>query len=263
LVLLSVYEVQKDLTLCVQVQHAKHHCANSEQVLSLKNAIKHMPLLGPVAVRLKRYLAPGAGAAKPFAGSADYWESRYRTGGDSGAGSYNRLAEFKAEFLNGFVADHKILSVIEFGSGDCAQLKLARYPAYIGVDVAPAAVEMGRAQFGTEAGYSFYHTSELPADLTAELSLSLDVIYHLVEDSVFERYMNQLFDAATRYVIVYASNEDRAWSSPHVRHRKFTQWIDEHRSDFTLIERVPNKYPFDEKDQDNTSFADFYVFARN
>jgi hypothetical protein len=32
--------------------------------------------------------------------SANYWERRYADGGTSGSGSYGRLAEFKATFLN-------------------------------------------------------------------------------------------------------------------------------------------------------------------
>ena len=41
----------------------------------------------------------------------------------------------------------------------------------------------------------------------AELALSLDVIYHLVEDTVYESYMGQLFDSATKYVIVYLEQQ--------------------------------------------------------
>ena len=47
--------------------------------------------------------------------SADYWEARYRDGGNSGAGSYGRLALFKARFLNDFVRSENVQSVIEFG----------------------------------------------------------------------------------------------------------------------------------------------------
>ena len=42
----------------------------------------------------------------------------------------------------------------------------------------------------------------------ADLSLSLDVIYHLVEDDVFEYYMRTLFEASNGYVIIYASDSD-------------------------------------------------------
>jgi hypothetical protein len=34
---------------------------------------------------------------RKFSGSKAYWENRYADGGNSGAGSYNRLADFKAE----------------------------------------------------------------------------------------------------------------------------------------------------------------------
>jgi hypothetical protein len=119
-----------------------------------------------------------------------------------------------------------------------------------------------RGRFASDASKTFYHATELPRGLQAELSLSLDVIYHLVEDDVFDCCMRDLFDAATRFVIVYASNVDERTTSSHVRHRRFTDWVERHRPDFELTQTVPNAYPFDEDDPDNTSFADFYVFER-
>ena len=53
-----------------------------------------------------------------------YWENRYKNNGNSGAGSYGRLAEFKADVINNFIAENKITSVIEFGCGDGNQLSL-------------------------------------------------------------------------------------------------------------------------------------------
>ncbi|HFK5799472.1 TPA: hypothetical protein ACG0L7_003353 [Enterobacter hormaechei subsp. oharae] len=53
-----------------------------------------------------------------FRHSAQYWDDRYRLAGNSGAGSYGRLADFKANVLNDFVAREKIGSVAEFGCGD-------------------------------------------------------------------------------------------------------------------------------------------------
>lgn len=212
---------------------------------------------------IKRALRRVKFALKPppkFDNSADYWEERYRAGGNSGAGSYNRLAESKADFLNEFVATHQIRTVIEFGSGDGAQLELADYPTYVGVDVSPTAIESTRRRFSTDASKTFLHTSELNSH-QAELALSLDVIYHLVEDQVFDTYMRQLFDAATRYVIVYSSNQDRPWPSLHVRFRHFTPWVEEN-TEFQLAGVIPNQYPYSDEDPDNTSFADFFVFAR-
>jgi hypothetical protein len=198
-----------------------------------------------------------------FTSSETYWESRYRRGGNSGAGSYNRLAVFKAQVVNDFVEQNGVGSVIEFGSGDGAQLELAKYPAYIGVDVSQTAIVTTRRRFSHDTRIRFLHTSEINESIRAELSLSLDVIYHLVEDEVFDHYMTQLFNSSTKFVIIYSSNTDMSWPNPHVRHRQFTRWIESRRPDFKLIRKIPNPYPYCEDDPDNTSFADFYLYSRS
>lgn len=194
--------------------------------------------------------------------SGDYWEERYRTEGNSGAGSYNRLAYYKAERLNAFVAENAIQSVIEFGSGDGAQLRLAEYPRYIGVDVSTTAVALTKKSFADDPTKTFLHSSEMNSGVRAELSLSLDVVYHLIEDSIFETYMNQLFDSATRFVIVYSSDTNEQSDAVHVKHRKFTDWVAQNRTDFKLTNIEKNRYPWDVGDPDNTSFADFFFFER-
>jgi hypothetical protein len=103
----------------------------------------------------------------------------------------------------------------------------------------------------------------VPADLKADLTLSLDVIYHLVEDQVFEEYMSALFAASRRWVIVYSSNHDAQPEAVHVRHREFTRWVARHWPDFQLKERIANAFPFDAADPQQTSFADFYIFERS
>ena len=94
------------------------------------------------------------------------------------------------------------------------------------------------------------------------LARDVDVIYHLVEDQVFDYYMRDLFQSAKRYVIVYASDEDKVWPARHVRHRRFTDWIKDRMLDWNLVERVPNRYPYDPGDDANTSFSDFFVFEK-
>jgi hypothetical protein len=227
--------------------------------VNLKRIVKSIPVLGGVAKRLHAALPK---KARPI-NSGEYWEERYRQGRNSGPGSYNRLAEFKAEFLNGFVETHGVGSVIEFGSGDGAQLKLAKYPAYVGVDVSRLAVEQCKDEFKDRPAFAFMHTSEVTNSTKADLSLSLDVVYHLVEYKVFTKYMMGLFRASSKYVIIYSSNKTTEKSAPHVRHRKFTDWVDANISDFALVEHHPNRYPYDDSDPEHTSFADFYVYAKN
>jgi len=227
--------------------------------MSLQQKIKSVPILGEALVRLKQRLLPHKKGE--FTTSGQYWEQRYAVGGNSGAGSYSRLAVFKAEVLNSFVSENDIKTVIEFGSGDGAQLEIAKYPNYVGVDVSWTAVNMCKAKFHDTPAVVFLHTSEYKG-VQADLALSLDVIYHLVEDSVFEEYMRQLFAAARRYAIVYASNREEPSGADHVRHRKFTDWIEMNEPSFTLVRQIPNRFPYDPKNHDNTSFADFYIFER-
>ena len=220
----------------------------------MKAFLKSIPVIGPFLVHLRR-------RQDDFKSSSDYWDRRYRTGGNSGAGSYHRLAQFKANFLNMFVDQHQIASVVEYGSGDGAQLKLARYPSYTGVDISPKAVEMCNILFSGDSSKRFLQWDAVMPDFMADLSLSLDVVYHLVEDPVFDAYMRRLFESARRFVIVYSSNIDQDWPAKHVRHRHFTRWVEQNRPDWCLQSTLKNAYPYDPADPKQTSFADFHVFA--
>jgi hypothetical protein len=218
----------------------------------IRSFIKNASVIGPSLAQL---------SGKSFKSSADYWERRYKSGGNSGAGSYSRLAEFKADVLNRFVEQHQISSVIEHGSGDGAQLRLARYPSYTGLDISAKAVEMCRAMFAKDTSKRFLQSGAVTAGTVADLALSLDVIYHLVEDPTFDAYMRQLFASARRFVIVYSSNMERDWPAEHVRHRQFTDWIGRNKPEWRLDSTIKNAYPWDPADPEHTSFADFYVFA--
>jgi len=202
-----------------------------------------------------------------FGGSAKYWEKRYAAGGSSGKGSYGKLAQFKAEVLNSFVAKNNISSVIEFGCGDGHQLSLAEYPAYIGLDVSQTAVNMCKECFKNDNTKNFflYKPEHFPqgASLKAELSLSLDVIYHLVEDRVFELYMKHLFGAAEKFVIIYSADCDAEshFHLPHIRQRRFSQWIQANLPQWRLLEKIPNRYPDDYFWRGGPP-ADFFIYAK-
>ena len=225
----------------------------------LKNVIKRVPIFGAIGRRVARCLST---KRTPFSRSEDYWIARYDSGGTSGLGSYAELADFKAEVLNAFVAQHKITSVIEFGCGDGNQLRLAKYPAYVGLDVSPKAISLCREIHGSDESKRFALMSEYEGE-SAQLSLSLDVIYHLVEDDVFHHYMEQLFDSSERFVIVYSSNTDmnRGNQGDHVRHRKFSTWAEQYRPQWRLLDHVPNRFPQDGSGVQGSP-SDFYIFER-
>ncbi len=201
------------------------------------------------------------GSHRKGTSSGDFWNQLYAAGGTSGTGSYGRLAKFKAEVLNGFVLEQNIGSVVELGCGDGSQLALANYPEYLGLDVSPAAVARCRARFSEDMTKTFaILASGIPASWEPkEMALSLDVIYHLLEDPVFHDYMQKLFASASRFIVIYSSNEEKPSEWWEVRHRTFTDWIASNVADWELYRKIPQKYPT-EAGNTNTSWSDFYIF---
>ncbi len=198
----------------------------------------------------------------------DYWEERYADGGDSGMGAAGNLGKLKAAFINAFVEVNRIETVLELGVGDGRQLELGKYPAYHGLDISPTVISLVTEKFHGDLTKRFTCIDPLdppllPVELGAELVLSLDVIFHLIEDDVYHVYMSRLFAAAERFVIIYSSNRDRQArdQAPHVFHRAFHDWVSSHQPEWQLLAQVKNRYPWNPVTQMGT-WSDFYAYER-
>ena len=225
----------------------------------MKHAIKKIPFFGLIIVYIyRKWINPRA----PFTSSEKYWVNRYNIGGNSGRGSYGHLANFKAEIINEFVRLNGIASVIELGCGDGNQLKLAEYPSYTGFDVSLKALSICEEVFSNDTTKNF-RLMENYNNETADLALSLDVIFHLVEDYVFSEYMNTLFSASKKFVIIYSSDyEENLKEQPsHVKHRNISLWINKKMPSWKLSKYIPNQYLF--KGNTRTgSFCDFFIYEK-
>ncbi|MFC3573653.1 class I SAM-dependent methyltransferase [Streptomyces yaanensis] len=231
---------------------------------TMKKRLRELPLTGSAVATLSRTVSKHR-----FHGSQGYWERRYAEGGTSGYGSEGALAKFKAQILNAFVKENSVTSVIEFGCGDGRQLELAEYPRYLGIDVSETGLQQAMGRFCGDTTKSFlkYDPRNFKDDarfLSADLSLSLDVIFHLVEDEIYLLHLKNLFAAADRFVILYTSDSNcldvTEYVPPHVRHRPVTRDIENRFPEWRLRERVKNAYPHSGGDGKLTSFADFYIY---
>lgn len=196
----------------------------------------------------------------PF-GSAAYWEQRYAAGGNSGHGSYGCLQEFKRHTLNDLIKEHSLSSAVELGCGDGAQLEGVKWEDYTGFDVSHHAVALCAERFRLDRHKRFLPYSDWDSH-TADAGVSLDVIYHLVEDAVYREYMRRLFLSARRIVIIYSTDFDHQSPDEHVRHRRFTDYIATHQATWRLLSSISNPYKPASVDTSYTdkSAADFYVF---
>jgi hypothetical protein len=224
---------------------------------------------GMVKAWMKRQVStlPGASSLKravgwaQFRNSSAYWQRRYQRGETSGAGSYGRFAAYKAEVLNGFVEAHGVRKVAELGCGDGNQLKQFKFAQYLGVDVSAAAVDKCRIMYRDDPTRRFLvHTGadaiEAIRQFGPELMISLDVIFHLVEDRVFEAHIASLFDVSSRYVIVYSTNFDKRYDSLHQVDRRFTDYVEKTIGGWRLVDVLANPHKGAETQ------SDFYIYEK-
>jgi SAM-dependent methyltransferase len=152
---------------------------------------------------------------------AGYWDRRYREGRTSGAGSEGDEGSYKAKYVSGFIRDHSVESVIDWGCGDGQVLDLVDLHGadYLGVDVSLTIVERMRAKFPQ---HEFVLNIPEIVEVPNELSLSLDVLFHLPDDNDYFTYLEQLFESAERFVMIYSTNYAGGLTARHVFRREFT-----------------------------------------
>jgi len=189
--------------------------------------------------------------------SKDYWDLRYARGLSSGSGSGGKLAQFKAEILNGFLQEHRIQSAAELGCGDGHQASLIQYPNYTGFDISEIAVSLCRERNTHIMSRNFFHympgkMNTLP---TAELAVSLDVLYHIVEDDVFKTYINDLFSMAQKFVIIYSTDYEAPPYFHYSRHRRFTVYLEYVFPSWKLLKQIPQRFP-------NEACAEFFIYEK-
>jgi cyclopropane fatty-acyl-phospholipid synthase-like methyltransferase len=158
--------------------------------------------------------------------TAEYWERRYRSGGTSGPGSAGAEAAHKAATVNQLLAHHGVRSILDLGCGDgVVAEQLTSAVPYVGHDLSLTAITRCRARmpdrpFCTKLGQE-----------RADLTLSLDVIFHLVTEEEYHAYLTTLFARADRFALVYGWQKIEP-SAPHVRHRL---WLEDVPDDWNVL----------------------------
>tara|TARA_R110002072_G_scaffold64203_7_gene159869 strand:- start:36336 stop:36989 length:654 start_codon:yes stop_codon:yes gene_type:complete len=161
--------------------------------------------------------------------SQKYWELRYSNAGDSGIGSYGKMAEDKAKFINLLIDKYSLESCLEYGSGDGHNLQFYNFKKYLGVDVSKTAIDLCLKQYGADKTKAFalydqnyfHHMNQF---LEVDVTLSSEVLFHLVEQSVYDKYLDNLFSTAKKGVIIISTDSnDNEGIPPHIHHRQFSK----------------------------------------
>jgi hypothetical protein len=171
--------------------------------------------------------------------STAYWIQRYQNNGNSGLGSYGENAKIKAEVINNFIKNNGIKSLVDYGVGDGNQLKLLDTSdiAYTGIDVSETVILKCKETFKNDKMKTFILAKDINK-LQTELVLSMDVIYHLIEDVKYMEYLKNIFSMSQKYVIIYAPNCSSPDPGIHVKKREFIPYIFENYKMFNLVNRT-------------------------
>jgi SAM-dependent methyltransferase len=237
---------------------------SNNTVRRISQLLGNTPRLYAIAAKVRRMMAPSKQIEK-FEDSQSYWLERYRTGGDSGDGSYGKLAAYKADFINGFAARNGVASVFELGCGDGNQMSLFKLPLYVGADISPDSVKACRARVAGKP-YEFMQTDEFERRFEPghfDLGLSLDVTYHIIEDTHLNHYIDLLFSRAARFVLIYSSDHDAYDPAiPHIKHRKITEWVRARHPDWELLKVERNPFQKSPEAAEYGSFANFHIYQK-
>lgn len=182
------------------------------------------------------------GRSRPF-DATQYWEERYAAGGDSGAGSAGRHYVFKRDYLNDMITRYEIRSVVDFGCGDGQQVAELAVDSYYGLDVSDAAIRRCRGSFANRPGYRF-DTPDRAVLRRYDLALSLDVLYHIVDEEDYRSYLDVLF-SHSNFTLVYANYGARDCDAHHMLYRDNSAEIAALRTRSQLLEKRPNPHKTD------------------
>jgi len=183
----------------------------------------------------------------------NYWNDRYKAGGNSGDGSYGDFAKHKAEIINDYIKKFGVKTISDFGCGDGNQTTLLTgFETYVGYDISSHALYLCNTKFKDNPNVNFCSLiTDLPK---AELSISLDVLYHILNENEYIEYLERLFLTSEKYVLAFTSDHERNKpESAHIFHRKFTDYVKKYHSNFELIETIENTL--------NTS-AKFFLYKK-
>lgn len=160
-----------------------------------------------------------------------FWDDRYRRGDRA----TDAVAD-KAAYVNEAIARYGIRTMIDWGCGagdQLAHFDLNGMERYVGTDVSIEAIRQARERF---PDLYFIHRPKLRVKEAAELSLSLDVIFHQTTEELFVSHLDDVFDRASRLVVIRSTNTGSGQMGVVTQHHWFTPVVAIRFPDWKLVD---------------------------
>lgn len=137
------------------------------------------------------------------------WDTSRAGTGTSGSGSTLQTSREYRAFLEGFIAEHGVRSVVDAGCGDWefSQAVDWKGATYLGIDISPEVVDGVKQRFEKD-GVRF-QVGDVTEDIPAgDLLVCKDVLQHLSNDLVRKFIKNNLRRGKYQWAII---TNDRQW----------------------------------------------------
>jgi 2-polyprenyl-3-methyl-5-hydroxy-6-metoxy-1,4-benzoquinol methylase len=165
----------------------------------------------------------------PNYNTKDYWDNRYKSGGNSGAGSHEENSvKFKANYVNEIIKKYNIKSLCDYGCGDGNQLRgFNGFETYTGYDISSKAIEISKS---IHKETNKFFTSDINEILSKkfDMIMALDVTYHLIEEYLYIQTLANLFSLSDM-VCLYTIKMDG-------QGRNVIEYVEKTFTDFKLID---------------------------
>lgn len=139
----------------------------------------------------------------------EYWEERYKNGGNSGEGSRGQHREWKWQILESTIVD--IDNVIDVGCGDLAFMEGKNIKNYTGIDISKTIIK------DNELKYPYWKFICSSADnyineLNGYVVFCHDILFHIIDDDVYYSILDNLTRYSNKYISIYTWHKNPiAW----------------------------------------------------
>lgn len=173
--------------------------------------------------------------------------------GTSGSGSTLEITREYRAYLQTFIKEHGVTSVVDAGSGDWSFSAAIDWGdvSYLGIDIAPEVVETVRKRH--ETARIKFRVGDITEDLpAADLLLSKDVLQHLSNDLIQKFIRNNLTKRKYKWVILTNARSSENLDIPNGDYRG----IDLSASPFEVAGLIDLPITFGSQTEKMTSLLD-------
>ena len=146
-----------------------------------------------------------------------YWNTRYRTQGNSGVGSYGEEVKWKVNLVTQYAQDLNIKTLLDIGCGDFNfgrnLINRHQFVNYEAIDIADHIITRHQqTKLAEQINFKVCDFSNLPSPqlthLKSEMSICMDVVFHLSNQRNHDNLLHNFLSSFTKVGMLCSWNKD-------------------------------------------------------